>query len=931
MSFSTMLYRLLIAPLELLFEIIFSIAFRMTESTVLSIVFLSLAVNILVLPLYRRADAIQEAAREKEKKLEPWVKHIKSAFKGDERFMILQTYYRQNQYRQIDVLKGSISLLLEIPFFIAAYNFLSKLDLLQGQSLWIIPNMARPDSLFTIGGFTVNVLPILMTLINLVSASIYLKGFPLKSKIQTFGMAFIFLFFLYTSPSGLVFYWTLNNIFSLVKNIFYKLKHPMRWIAIISGMASAACVMSGFFAADNKHRLAFLGLAIILLIPVLMLWIQKKGIGNNRLKIRLHEMHGAFVFACVFLTLLIGVLIPSAVVNSSPAEFVDNGDYQSPLWFVLSTFLISAGFFLVWMQIFYGLANPTVKRFMEYLSVLLSFSAIVNYMFFGGNYGTLSSMLRYDVTPDISGSFMLINLGVCLGIAALILLIMGWKPEFLRSICLLLCVVVSSMAMCNIVGTSKEMEKVKKALLTQSENEAHLTLSQNGKNVVLIMLDRAASLYVPFIMEEKPDLVQKFDGFTYYPQTISYGTCTNYGAPGLYGGYEYTPEKMNERNKELIPSKHNEALKVMPVLFMNNGYKVTVLDPPYAGYQWIPDVHIYDDYPDIEAFNSMTILSKEELSETTDTSKNAKMQRNFFCYSLMKAMPVVFQPLIYNYGEYNAIDMLIAVTGKNSERLYEQVLESKYKATGENYNFESAYRVLDDLDKMTWIREDDNDYFTMMCNDTTHNGTLLQLPDYTPSIVVDNTDYQYAYEPRILEDGSRIDLPASDQVKHYHINMAAFLKLGEWFDYLKENDVYDNTRIIIVSDHSWHLSEGRLNYPLDVYPEDTGTAGYWDVEKFHCLLMVKDFDAKGYTVDTTYMTNADTPVLALEDINDDPVNPFTGKRMKDFEELKNNPHLAWGIIWDIALNQGYTFTPDYWFTVHGDVSDLNNWEYIGHH
>ena len=45
-----------------------------------------------------------------------------------------------------------------------------------------------------------------------------------------------------------------------------------------------------------------------------------------------------------------------------------------------------------------------------------------------------------------------------------------------------------------------------------------------------------------------------------------------------------------------------------------------------------------------------------------------------------------------------------------------------------------------------------------------------------------------------------MNMTTNEQVTHYQVNMAAFLKLGEWFDYLRENGVYDNTRIIIVSD-----------------------------------------------------------------------------------------------------------------------------------
>ena len=59
MNILTALYTLIISPLELLFENIFTIANRLIGNEGLSIIFLSLAVNFLVLPLYKRADELQ--------------------------------------------------------------------------------------------------------------------------------------------------------------------------------------------------------------------------------------------------------------------------------------------------------------------------------------------------------------------------------------------------------------------------------------------------------------------------------------------------------------------------------------------------------------------------------------------------------------------------------------------------------------------------------------------------------------------------------------------------------------------------------------------------------------------------------------------------------------------------------------------------------
>ena len=99
MSILTFLYNLVLGPLVLLFDIIFTVFHHITLNKGLSILFLSLSVNLLILPLYRRADSLQEEERVRTEKLSRGIKHIKKVFKGDERFMMLQTYYRQNDYK----------------------------------------------------------------------------------------------------------------------------------------------------------------------------------------------------------------------------------------------------------------------------------------------------------------------------------------------------------------------------------------------------------------------------------------------------------------------------------------------------------------------------------------------------------------------------------------------------------------------------------------------------------------------------------------------------------------------------------------------------------------------------------------------------------------------------------------------------------------
>ena len=217
-----LLYNLLIQPLVLVYDVLFALLYGLTEDPVLSIMALSIVINFIVLPLYRKADALQKAEQEQVKKMKPWISHIRKHFSGDERFMIQSAYYRIEHYNPLFALKEAGPLLLQIPFFIAAYRYISSIPILDGASFGAIQDLLKPDGLLKIGGKAINLLPILMTAINIVSGAIYSRGGLVRQKIQIYGTALVFLALLYKSPSGLLLYWIMNNLFSLCKNVYFR-------------------------------------------------------------------------------------------------------------------------------------------------------------------------------------------------------------------------------------------------------------------------------------------------------------------------------------------------------------------------------------------------------------------------------------------------------------------------------------------------------------------------------------------------------------------------------------------------------------------------------------------------------------------------------------------------------------------------------------
>lgn len=863
------------------------LSYRKFNSIGISIVLLSIILNILLMPLYRKAEEIQLEENNKQKSMKKGVDAIKKAFSGDEEYMILNTYYRQNNYKPIYSLRSSLSLLLQIPFFIAAYNFLSDSSLLNGVSFGLIRDLSLPDGLF----FGLNIIPILMTIINIVSCIVYSKGQPLKNNGQLYLMALLFLVLLYDSPSALSLYYLLNNVFSLIKNIIDKSKYKsiiIKFFVLFLCIAGLLLVLLGNFSFKTKLLICFI-LFVLFMLTFFRDYIRKYiSVFNN---INLDSKY--FLFCTVLLFVLTGLLIPTNVIVSSSEEFISRLTYTNPLIYVLNTSLLAFGFFVIWPNIIYRFIDDNVKPLFSFIVLLLCFVFLIDYSFFTKNLGSMSNLLIYDRFPHIDRNIVIINYIVILFVSAIIYVLYKKYGKLLSKSIVVITITMIILSLVNVVKINKQV-RAAYIKMSDSTNSKYLSLSRNKDNVIVIMLDRAISMYFPYLLNERPELLEQFSGFTYYPNTISFGGFTNTGVPALFGGYEYTPEEMNKRDNELLSDKHNEALKVMPVIFGENGFNVLVSDPPYAGYSWIPDLTIYNDCKNVKA------VVTEGIYNTQDDGLKY-LNRNLFCYSLSEVTPIAFHNLIYDKGKYL------------SSNFDYSFVKSK--------SFSDSFNTLKNLISMTDVA-DGNGSLLLLQNCTTHEPVYLS--DYDKVLVDDDSITQYKGQTinKTSINGDIISLKDSDsiennQIMHYQINMAAMLQLGKWFDYLKENNVYDNTRIIVVSDHGRNLGH-KDNYYLDGE----------DMMMYNPLFLIKDFNSKEFKIDYSFMTNADTVYYATKDIIDNPVNPFTGK---DIVELDKNG-VSFSVFgthkYDIEKNNGNTFMKDKWYSVHDNCLDINNWKLI---
>ncbi len=910
------LHTIIIYPLYLLIEVIYKIFHKVAGSEGLSVIGVSVGITLLCLPLYAVAEHWQQVERDTQAKMKAGLDRIKKTFSGDERYMMTQTFYKQHRYQPIMALRSSFGLLIQIPFFMAAYQFLSGLEALKGVSFLFIRDMGVPDATFHIGNFAVNVLPIAMTLINMAAGVVYTKGLALREKIQIHGMALVFLAILYNSPSGLVLYWTMNNVFSLVKNIFYKLKNPLKvfWICSCAACAAAAVYIIFFFEAKAAYKAAFLALLALVFAAPLFVKAAKKALDGILLPLvqEKKERRPIFFLSCVLLALLFGLLIPSALIGNSPSEFAGIGSHPNPLWYVANTALQAAAIFLFWFPCVYLLFGKKVQALAAICAAFLSFAALLNAFPFMLSYGDISPSLGFLAAADFKSisPVSALNLLALLAVAPLALLSLKVKKA-LSSILAIFIITCATVTAFNAQAIQKECKAY--ALTGQSQKKGAglspiFRLSKNHPNAILIMLDRAQAQFFLENVAEAPELSRQFSGFTYYGNALAFNGHTFFGAPPLFGGYEYSPLEMQRQaqnsqagypntTKDLI---NQSQLMLARVFNEQLGYWASVNDPVWINSNTYCDLSFLKGY-DIEGNETVGAYTQEWYKahpEAADLDSTEEiLKRNLLFFSLFRASPIILREAVYNNGAY--------FDTKENARDAKTIIDN--------------YSVLDFLPQLCKVEETSNGSYISLMNELTHSDFFFEAPDYRPVASPKN------------RGTSRFSQNTS-----YHTQMAALKLLGKWLDYLKEQGVYDNTRIVITADHGGAGTEDCMEADpgLDQRVAPSSHVRYHGRGHYHPLFLFKDFNADGPLAQKPdFMTNADGPSLLLKGLIEKPVNPFTKKEIP----LDTQPIKEKGVIITTSDRHRPTYHKnpyqfdirgDEWWRVKDDVFKAASWEQI---
>jgi len=150
------------------------------------------------------------------------MKALKEKFKDNPQRLQQETIKLFKEYR-VNPAAGCLPILIQIPIFLGLFWMLrSASELRFAHFLWI-QDLSLPDTVYSFHGLPLNILPLFMgiTMVLQMRLSPTPTTDPIQQKMFQF-MPFIFLIICYNFPSGLVLYWTVQNILTILQQAWMR-------------------------------------------------------------------------------------------------------------------------------------------------------------------------------------------------------------------------------------------------------------------------------------------------------------------------------------------------------------------------------------------------------------------------------------------------------------------------------------------------------------------------------------------------------------------------------------------------------------------------------------------------------------------------------------------------------------------------------------
>jgi YidC/Oxa1 family membrane protein insertase len=172
-------------------------------------------VTVLIKLLFFKLTHSQQRSMKKMQALQPEMTALREKYKKDPQRMqreIMELYKRH----KVNPMMGCLPMVVQIPVFIALYNVLLNTIELRHAPFLYLPDLSAPDALFGhVAGFSVGPLPLIMGVSMWVQQRMTPTTMdPMQAQVMK-ALPIVFTFMFLNFPSGLVLYWTVNNLLTL--------------------------------------------------------------------------------------------------------------------------------------------------------------------------------------------------------------------------------------------------------------------------------------------------------------------------------------------------------------------------------------------------------------------------------------------------------------------------------------------------------------------------------------------------------------------------------------------------------------------------------------------------------------------------------------------------------------------------------------------
>ena len=640
--------------------------------------------------------------------------------------------------------------------------------------------------------------------------------------------------------------------YTLLFPVFIFLSAQLLYLCAIAIDKSFTIPVFGQFSFTFSNSLAQpleTGLILLLIILPFHVWFSNiKATLSTNLSTKQNQ---TIFFLSVFsISTFIFIWNPITVFSTSPESFSFTAFdlLKANVLLLIAVILVSYSVYIILSWRF--------KNFAVKLILVLTVVSFINGSLLPIDMGTLQ-MQRFSDTSNLHAPYWIFLVEV-IGIIAIYNLISYLlKRNYFKQISFAIVILILIPTIQGVIVLSQLESHKNKNINEQKPLSSSISFSKQEENVVILMLDMFQGWYLNNVLEEMPLLRESFEGFVWYPNTVSVSNFTISSMPALIGGHEYTPHKLDADSTSNLYQKMTHVSELFRDKVKANGFSFSSNTIPWSSI----DKETFDTY--IPNWHKDWDYLKDTLSIGENTEINySLLWKNavFFC------SPMFIKPIVYDKGKW----MNSQETKNNNSEL---AVEHNFLRTLPYISDSKASKAS----------------FILLCSKATHfpwdivdeKGTLIR--DVGPFV-----NYKWS-----------------------------LIQVEKWLQWMKENGVYDNTKIIIVSDHGIRHTR-KLTFEDSPFTENRVIDVPLDAQMaFTPLLMVKDFNSVGILKeDSRLMSNADVTSIAFGE--NDPTKTI---------DFKPRTLDAFFISWKVKPKDKQ-YPIEAWYKISENVYDLSNWRLI---